>query len=292
MEILSDHRCFFCFARAFEKLLEKESISNETKNNFTRDMVNLYNNKWSDLNSPEFARELHNILKSYTLNPDPYKAEKKVNNDQALNMIPELEKIVKQSEDPFNTALKLSIAGNIIDFAANDNFDLKATIDRVLGSDFATDHSKQLRDAIGKAGTVLYLGDNAGEIVFNKLFIDTIKHPNLIYVVRGGPVINDATLEDADYIEMENSATVISSEYDAPSTIVNKSGKLLQQYFKEADVIISKGQGNLEGLLSLNDSRIFFLLMVKCDVMGEILNVPKNSFVAFNVNGEKDKKII
>lgn len=255
-------------------------------------MVNLYNNKWSDLNSPEFARELHNILKSYTLNPDPYKAEKKVNNDQALNMIPELEKIVKQSEDPFNTALKLSIAGNIIDFAANDNFDLKATIDRVLGSDFATDHSKQLRDAIGKAGTVLYLGDNAGEIVFNKLFIDTIKHPNLIYVVRGGPVINDATLEDADYIEMENSATVISSEYDAPSTIVNKSGKLLQQYFKEADVIISKGQGNLEGLLSLNDSRIFFLLMVKCDVMGEILNVPKNSFVAFNVNGEKDKKII
>jgi uncharacterized protein with ATP-grasp and redox domains len=292
MEILSDYRCFFCFARAFEKLLEKETLSNVAKNSFTQEMVNLYKDRWSDLNSPEFARELHNILKSYTLNPDPYKKEKKLNNDQALTMIPELKKIVKQSEDPFDTALRLSIAGNIIDFAANDNFDLKATIDKVLGSGFATDHSKQLKHAIGKAGTVLYLGDNAGEIVFDKLFIETIKHPNLIYVVRGAPVINDATLEDAEYIGMGNSATVISSEYDAPSTIVNKSGELLQQYFKEADVIISKGQGNLEGLLSLNDSRIFFLLMVKCDVMGEILNVPKGSFVAFHVNGEKDKKII
>ncbi len=253
-------------------------------------MVNLYKDKWSDLSSPEFARELHNILKSYTLNPDPYKEAKKVNNDQAIAMIPKLEKIVKQSKDPFNIALRLSIAGNIIDFAANDNFDLKATINKVLGSEFAVDHSIQLKQAIESAKTVLYLGDNAGEIVFDKLFIETINHPNLIYVVRGAPVINDATLEDAEYIGMGNAATVISNEYDAPSTIVNKSGKLLQQYFKEADVIISKGQGNLEGLLSLNDSRIFFLLMVKCDVMGEILNVPKDSFVAFNLNREKDKK--
>ena len=77
--MISDHRCFFCFTRAFEKLLEKETISNEAKNNFTRDMVNLYTNKWDSINSPEFSRELHALLGSYTLNHDPYKKEKKEN---------------------------------------------------------------------------------------------------------------------------------------------------------------------------------------------------------------------
>ena len=122
---------------------------------------------------------------------------------------------------------------------------------KLLNSEFAIDHSKQLKKAIEKAETVLYLGDNAGEIVFDKLFIETIKHPNLTYVVRGGPVINDATMEDAEYIGMKDIANVISSGYDAPSTILNKSSKEFQKYFQKADLIISKGQGNLEGLLYL-----------------------------------------
>jgi uncharacterized protein with ATP-grasp and redox domains len=114
------------------------------------------------------------------------------------------------------------------------------------------------------------------------LFIETIKHKDLVYVVRGAPVINDATMEDAEYIGMKNTTIVISNEYDAPSTIVHKSGKVFQHYFEKADLIISKGQGNLEGLLPLNDKRIFFLLMVKCDVMAELLNVGKESFVVYN----------
>lgn len=279
--MIADHRCFFCFTRAFEKLLEKETISNEAKNSFTREMVKLYTNKSDDLSSPEFARELHNLLKSYTLNPDPYKNSKKENNDEAIRMVPELKKRINESEDPFETALRLAIAGNIIDFAANDNFNLQSTIERVLTSQFALNHSVKLKNALENGGKILYLGDNAGEIVFDKLFIETIAHPNLTYVVRGSPVINDATMEDAEYIGMNNSINVISNEYDAPSTIINKSGKLFQRYFEEADVIISKGQGNLESLISLNDSRIFFLLMVKCNVMAELLSVPKDSFVVF-----------
>ena len=81
---------------------------------------------------------------------------------------------------------------------------------------------------------------------------------------------------------MTRVVNVISSEYDAPSTIVNKSGESFQQHFKEADLIISKGQGNLEGLLPLNDKRIFFLLMAKCDVISEFLKVKKNSLVVYN----------
>lgn len=137
-------------------------------------------------------------------------------------------------------------------------------------------------EAIASANLILYLGDNAGEIVFDKLFIETINHPNLVYVVRGAPVINDATMEDAEYIGMSSITKVISNEYKAPSTIPYKSGKIFQGYFEEADLIISKGQGNLEGLLPLNDGRIFYLLMVKCFVIAEFLKVKKDSYVVYN----------
>jgi uncharacterized protein with ATP-grasp and redox domains len=211
---------------------------------------------------------------------------KKENNDQAISMFPELEEIIRQSKDPFGTALRLAIAGNIIDFAAGDNFNLQATIDRSLTTFFAIDHSDRLKNALEKAKTVLYLGDNAGEIVFDKLFITTIKHPNLIYVVRGAPIINDATMEDAEYVGMSNAAKVISNGYDAASTIPSKSSKEFQEYFEKADLIISKGQGNLEGLFPLNDVRLFFLLMVKCDVIAEFLKVKKESFVVYNPSAE------
>jgi len=280
--MISDYRCFYCFAKAFERLLSQDGISPDAKDSFTRDMVNLYAENWGKHNSPLFARELHSLLRSYTWNSDPYKLEKKKYNDLALGLISEMKRLLKRSRDPFNTALRLSIAGNIIDFAVNDNFNLHATLDRVLKSPFAIDQSELLKSALGKARSVLYLGDNAGEIVFDKLFIETIGHPNLVYTVRGAPVINDATLEDAEYVGMSEVARVISNGFDAPSTVVSKSSDEFRILFDEADLIISKGQGNLEGLIHLKDKRIFFLLMVKCNVIAEFLKVEKDSFVVFN----------
>jgi uncharacterized protein with ATP-grasp and redox domains len=280
--MIPDHRCFFCFSRAFEKLIAKENITNEAKNNFIREIILLYHTNWDKLSAPEFSRELHHKLRNYTHNPDPYLKEKKENNDQAARMIPKLERIVRKSSNPFCTALKLAIAGNIIDFAANDTFNLQATIETALESEFAIDHSEQLENEIKRAHSILYLGDNAGEIVLDKLFIETINHPGLTFVVRGSPVINDVTMDDAEYTGMKEAANVISSGYDAASTIPEKSSKQFQEYFRNADVIISKGQGNLEGLVHLNDKRIFFLLMVKCDVMAEFLKVEKGSLVLYN----------
>jgi len=282
--MISDYRCFYCFTRAFEKLLQIENISVDAKNSFTHDMVSMYHKNWGDLNSPEFARELHCLLKSYTLNTDPYKEEKKRYNDLAIKLVTDLKNNVLKSADPFGTALRLAIAGNIIDFAVNDKFDLQATIEMALKTEFALDHSRQLKNAVNNSESVLYLGDNAGEIVFDKLFIETINHPRLIYAVRGAPVINDATLDDSEYIGMNRVAKVISNGYDAPSTIVHKSSSEFQDYFNKADLIISKGQGNLEGLLPMNDNRIYFLLMVKCDVMAEFLKVGKGNLVVFNPN--------
>jgi len=284
MEMTSDYRCFYCLARSFEKLLEKEPMSAQAKNSFTLDMINLYKTHQEKISTPEFARNLHWILKGYSGNSDPYKAEKRGSNIQALEMLPEMQEVITQSSDPFITALRLAIAGNVIDFAASQNFNLENTISRSLKSVFAIDHSEQLRVAVRSADSVLYLGDNAGEIVFDKLFINTLKHKKIIFAVRGMPVINDATMEDAEYTGMKEVAKVISNGYDAPSTIVEKSSDEFRSHFYSAGLIIAKGQGNLEGLLHLNDKRIFFLLMVKCNVMAEFLKVEKDSFVVFNAS--------
>jgi len=281
-EMISDYRCFFCFARNFERLLEKEDLTREEKNIFTHQMVVLYNQMYNNFSAPALSRELHIILNQMTLKKDPYSEIKKKSNDQILQLYPELKQRIHNSDNPFNTALRLAIAGNIMDYAIFEDFCVESTITSVLNNGFAIDHSIELKTALSKAESVLYIGDNAGEIVFDKLFIELIMHPSLIYAVRGAAVSNDATMEDAEYVGMDIVADLISNGYDAPSTILSKCSDEFTRIFNKADVIISKGQGNLEGLLPLNDKRIFFLSMAKCDVIADFLKVPKNSCVVFN----------
>lgn len=115
--------------------------------------------------------------------------------------------------------------------------------------------------------------------MFDKLFIEAIMHPLLVYAVRGGPIINDATMDDARYCGMDKVADVISNGYDAPSTILEHCSPAFREVFEHADVIISKGQGNFEGLCGKTNKPIFFLLMAKCDVIADALKVQKGSFV-------------
>jgi damage-control phosphatase, subfamily I len=277
--MVSDYRCFFCFARAFEQLLEKENLSLAEKNSIVRGMAMLYAKTQENFSAPEFSRELNQILKLYSKNADPYLEVKKKSNDKVLALYPALKQLVLESENQFDTALRLAIAGNIIDFAVGDQHDLETTIERVLKTGFAVNHSAELKDSLAIAHKVLYLGDNSGEIVLDKLFIETIMHPNLVFAVRGAPVINDVTLDDAHYVGMDQVADVISNGYDAPSTILDECSIEFQKHFYDADVIISKGQGNLEGLLHKTDKPVFFLLMVKCNVIAETLGVKKGDFV-------------
>jgi uncharacterized protein with ATP-grasp and redox domains len=280
--MISDYRCIYCLVTAFGRSLEKADIPVCDKEGFTKEMIGVLNEKWNSVNAPDCARDIHGLYRKYIKNDDPFREVKKRSNDTVMQMSVELEQTIRNSEDPFTTALKLAIAGNIIDFAVTDNCDLEGTIQKVLNSDFAVDHSEKLKEELKKAGKVLYIGDNAGEIVFDKLFIREIAHHDLTYSVRGAPVINDATMEDAEYTGLTSMVKVISSEYDAPSTILAKSGEEFRTHFEKADVIISKGQGNLEGLIGETDPRIFFLLMVKCEVMAEFMNTGTGGYVVWN----------
>jgi uncharacterized protein with ATP-grasp and redox domains len=276
-----DIRCKACFENNFKRLTEKFEFSGSQLESFSFFFKELMDESENML-SAEIQRQLQKKLYELKGIVDPYVQEKEESNQLALKLYDSWKPRVLDSENPFNLALRLAIAGNIMDFGANPQFNIHETIELVLKSEFAVDHSSELKEKIKSAQSILYLGDNAGEIVFDKLFIETMMHPYITYAVKGGPVINDITIEDANKINMNGVADVISNGYDAPSTILEKSSDEFLSQYNSAELIISKGQGNYEGLINQKDPRIFFLLMVKCDVIAELLGVIKGSFVVFN----------
>ena len=249
---------------------------------FTREMSGVFTRRCGDVPAPVISSEIHALWRKHSGNEDPYLEEKKHSNDIALGLYDELKEKVRMSADPVDTALRLAIAGNIIDYGASYPFDFHATIDRVMSSHFAIDHSKQLREVIAKSKTILYLGDNSGEIVMDKLFIETLGLRNVVFAVRGAPVINDVTMDDARYVGIDKITRVITNGFDAPSTILEYCSPEFRDVFEYADLVISKGQGNFEGLNDKTDKNIFFLLMAKCKVVAETLNVSQGSFVIKN----------
>ncbi|MDD2995715.1 MAG: ARMT1-like domain-containing protein [Paludibacter sp.] len=261
--------------------MNKFQMAESLRNEF----VDFYNTEIRGLavkTTPEIHRVLNREFCRLISNNDPYSEEKQMSNKLTLQLYKHFRTEVLEAMNPFKTALKLSIAGNIMDYGVAQDFDIHKTIDTVLGADFAIDHSVELEERIKSAKKILYLGDNAGEIVFDKLFIELIMPPGLTFAVRGSAVLNDALEIDAREVGMDMVADVINNGYDAPSTVLSECSPEFLEVYNEADLIISKGQGNFEGLMDENDPRIFFLLMVKCDVVAEKMSVPQGSFVVYN----------
>jgi hypothetical protein len=278
-----DIRCIDCFRRTYQRLFEKVAVNATMENEFWMYFEDIMRENYS-LSSPEIQKLLNNKFNSCIQIYDAFLDEKKISNRIGLDLYFKWKEKLALSQNPFDLALRLAIAGNIMDYGANNNFDIHRTIATVINSNFYIDYSLQLKKAIKKAKSILYLGDNAGEIFFDKLFIETIKHKNISFAVRGAPILNDVTTDDAYEVGMNEVAKIISNGFDAAGTILNQCSKDFIDTYNSADIIISKGQGNFEGLIHENDQRIFFLLMIKCDVIAEILNAPKGSFVVYNKN--------
>jgi len=272
--------CIKCLQKQAERLFNKCNIPVDKRGEITtglRLFIHTYEKR--NLTTPEAARYLYHLITKAAGVSDIYEKEKAEYNDLMLSLEDELRMIISQSEKPFYTALKYALAGNVIDFAPSQKFDIfKALTDATLREP-AIDHSDMLYDEVKSADMVLYLGDNAGEIVTDKLFIETMNHQNLYFAVRGSNIINDNTKDDAAYVGMNKVAKVISNGYDAPSTIPDKCSKSFRKIYEKADLVLSKGQGNLEGLMNERDKNIFFLLTVKCNVMAKLTGTHKNDVV-------------
>lgn len=241
-----------------------------------------------DLNQspPALGREMHQLIRDVLDDPDPYLPLKEHYNRLLLDKYSIFKHEVENSSDPFQLALRLAIAGNIIDFGPNHDFDVEATISKAKHVKLSIDHSAQLRNDLSKAETVLYLGDNAGEIVLDRLFLETINHRNVYFAVRGGPIINDVTETDARQVGIDKLAQILSSGDTAPGIILENVDENFESFFTNSDLIISKGQGNYEGL-SGTQQNIYFMLMAKCDHVAEHLGVSKGDMVIVNEHYEK-----
>lgn len=221
---------------------------------------------------PHMGYEIHRMIREETGNDDPYSEDKIHSNRLALGMFPDLRKKVLASDDPFETAVRLSIAGNILDFGVGILTREKAgrtltdTVRDSLRRPFASDGVGPLRKAIEEAEDILYLGDNAGEIVFDRLLLEQMPDGKVTFVVKGGPIINDATRDDAEAAGLTSLLPVIDNGSRVPGTILEFCSPEFQRRFEAADLVIAKGQGNYETLSEV-DKRIFFLLKAKCPVI-------------------------
>ena len=276
-----DKRCKTCFERSYNHLFKKFDVNASQQSIFKVYFEEVFHDN-PTLSAPEIQSLLNGFFCQLIATEDPFEQEKTDSNRLALNLYKEWKSKVLQAKDPFDMALRLSVAGNVMDYGAANQFDVRQTIDKVLQASFAINHVKKLQQAIEKAKKIVYLGDNAGVIVSDKLFLEIINHPQIVYVVKASPVLNDVTYDDAKAVGMDKVASILSNGDNIPSTLLHRVSPEFLEHYRTADVIISKGQGNLEGLIGEKDTRIYFLLMAKCDVIAELLKVEKGSFIVCN----------
>lgn len=242
-----------------------------------------------DNTPPQTGELVYRKIREITGVSDPYKNIKQASINMVLGMYPDLKQIVNKSDNRMLTAIRLAIVGNIIDFGVNKSFNLKEDMQKILKQDFAIFHFNEFLDQLNAAQSILYLGDNAGESVFDKLLIEELGKP-VTYVVRESPVINDVTFTDAINSGLDQVAKIISSGCSAPGTILNCCNDNFMEKFKNADMIISKGQGNYEGLSAVNRS-VFFLLKAKCKVIAKDLNVMEDDIILKASDNNSQKSI-
>jgi uncharacterized protein with ATP-grasp and redox domains len=203
-------------------------------------------------------------------NPDPFREIKQKCTEDVLALYPDVKERVESAEDPLELAARYAIAGNVIDFALPHQMELGHEIETALERPLAVNHLSHLRQRLSESDSLLYLGDNAGETVLDRLLIETMGLPT-VYLVRGAPVINDALEEDAQQAGLDKVATIRSSGSNHAGTVLEDCSPEVQELFKSAPIVISKGQGNFETLIHAN-REIFFLLKVKCDLVAEHVN--------------------
>jgi uncharacterized protein with ATP-grasp and redox domains len=233
-----------------------------------------------NLPAPALAQQAHRMIRELTHHPDPYATVKRQLNQLAAELYPTWHRRFREKFPPLEAAVRLAIVGNLLDVAAKTRLD-----DANVAAAFADALTAPLRGsvpelarAIRGARSILYLADNAGEIVFDRDLLAQLPLGSFTVAVRGRPVLNDATMTDAFATGLADMADVISNGSDAPGTILDNCSPEFRSLFAAADLIIAKGQGNYETLVGANKP-IFFLLKIKCEVLSRMLGWPCGSLV-------------
>ena len=261
--------CFPCFVRQSLDAARLVTDEPEMQEKILRRVLAELGHIDLDWKPPQMGQKIHRLIRELTGVKDPYLNVKKRFNNSALKIYSKMRQLVIESDNPIETSIQLAIAGNIIDFGVNGTLregDLEETINRCLDSDFGGIQLEAFEQAVNEAEEILYIADNAGEIVFDRLLIEQLPTAKITVAVKGSPVINDATMEDAIVAGLPRIVAVIDNGSDAPGVILDSCSQSFRDRFDKADLIIAKGQGNYETLSDV-DKNIFFMLKAKCPVI-------------------------
>ena len=225
--------------------------------------------------------------------PDPYSEEKKLCNTMALEWESYLRRLVRSSSEPLRTAIKISVVGNIIDLGIKEQVDIKKSMEQILSQGFRIDDSEIIIQKVKNDSNlnILIIGDNAGEILFDKILVEELLKytPQVVYVVKGGPVINDALLEDAEAVGMKGVCKIIETGNDWAGAVVDKCSEEMREHLRKADLIIAKGQANYETLTE-TDYPVFYTLKAKCPPIANHLGVKLGDLVCKYVHQNLSKE--
>lgn len=268
--------CLPCFFRQVTRTLRYAGVNGDQGRSIAREAVRIVEDAPLDQAPARISTRLHRLLRERT-GVDPYRQVKEEYNRIALAMLPALRELAGSftcgagcRDAKLAGAVRAAIAGNSIDFGIYDSVDLERALQDAFSTPLAAGSWARFEDAVHAARNILYLCDNAGEVVFDRILIEQLTGAGkqVIAAVKGVPVINDATLEDAAAADLRASAcTVLDNGSDGIGTLLETCSSEFLAAYRSADLIISKGQANYETLVTEEDPRTFFLFMVKCPVV-------------------------
>jgi len=271
--------CFPCFLRQVVIALSQVSVDETLKVDILKETLEDIRRADTSKTPAHTTTFIHRRVRRL-LGCDPFKEIKQRYNRIALRLYPRLKSLVENSPDPLWTASRLAIAGNVIDFGIYTEVDIEAEINRSLRGEIVRDDYADFKTALDGTEEVLYLVDNAGEIVFDRILIETLHGmgKRVIAAVKGGPVINDSTEEDALEAGLQDVCEIKDNGSDAIGTILEWCSEEFRGLFYTSTLIISKGQGNFETLMNV-DKDVFFLFQAKCNVVSDFLGVANGSML-------------
>lgn len=272
--------CYSCIIRQTIEILNRTVKNRQKRRKILTAVIKRLNRiDIYKVTPPEATKIAHQVIHRMTGITDLYKEPKRKNNKEALGLYPYAKGLVKKAKDPLLMAIRLAIAGNIIDYGALGSFNIRTTIKEVLRKKFAVLDYKKFKNDLNRSKFLLYIGDNAGEIVFDKILIEElVKYIRVVFVVKSQPVLNDVLMADAKMVGLDKVVKVVASGSDHAGTTVADATKEFKALFKKADIVIAKGQGNFE-TLDQERKNIYFLLKMKCPCLARATSLSEGDII-------------
>ena len=270
--------CVACFMK--QALLATQQMTNDPDEaiNALKRAAELFPSIGRDKSPAEYATPIAKAVRSYFGNANPFREEKQRYNAIALSISDALTTYVRDSPDPLEAATRIAAAGNIMDLGIFATIDVEDTVEQAKSTAWAINHIEHLKRDIAAARHIFYLGDNAGEIVFDRVLVEVLPSHTVSFAVKSGPIANDVTREDAAQSGMDQVAEIIETGCDYMGVPLDLCSPEFLAAFRSADVIIAKGMANFETLSGV-DANIFFILKAKCDSVAREIGVAKEGIV-------------